>query len=147
MCLSLLTTTPWKTNKQINNKNKKQETITGTLYLKTSHYENESVDHSVMSNSLWPHGLWPPSVLCPWNFPGKNTGVVAIPSPGDLLDPGIEPGSSALQADYLPSQRPGKPTSSLFVYIKPLSSQLQACTKGIVPERVFWLYSKALLNR
>ena len=57
--------------------------------------------------------------------------------PGDLLDPGIEPGSSALQADYLPSERPGKPTSSLFVCIKPLSSQLQACTKGIVPERVF----------
>ena len=62
---------------------------------------------------------------------------VAIPSPGDLLDPGIESGSSALQADYLPSERPGKPTSSLFVYIKPLSLQLQACTKGIVPERVF----------
>ena len=46
---------------------------------------------------------------------------VAIPSPGDLLDPGIEPRSSALQADYLTSEQPGKPTSSLFVYIKPLS--------------------------
>ena len=53
MCLSLLTTTPEKqTNKQINNKNKKQEIITGTLYLKTSCYDNESVNHSVMSNSL-----------------------------------------------------------------------------------------------
>ena len=30
--------------------------------------------------------------------------VLAFPSPGDLLDPGIEPGSPALQADSLPSE-------------------------------------------
>ena len=30
---------------------------------------------SVVSNSLWPHGLWPVRLLCPWDFPGKNTGV------------------------------------------------------------------------
>ena len=30
---------------------------------------------SVVSNSLQPHGLWPARLLCPWNFPGKNTGV------------------------------------------------------------------------
>ena len=24
---------------------------------------------------LWPTGLWPARLLCPWNFPGKNTGV------------------------------------------------------------------------
>ena len=28
-----------------------------------------------MSNSLSPHGLQPTRLLCPWNFPGKNTGV------------------------------------------------------------------------
>ena len=32
-----------------------------------------------------------------------------FPSPGDLPDPGIEPGSPALQADALPSELPGKP--------------------------------------
>ena len=32
-----------------------------------------------------------------------------FPSPGDLSDPGIEPGSPALQADALPSEPPGKP--------------------------------------
>ena len=32
-----------------------------------------------------------------------------LPSPGDLPDPGIEPGSPALQADALPSKPPGKP--------------------------------------
>ena len=30
---------------------------------------------SVMSDSLWPHCLWPPRLLCPWNFSGKNPRV------------------------------------------------------------------------
>ena len=30
---------------------------------------------SVVSNSLQPHGLWPARLLCPWNSPGKNTGL------------------------------------------------------------------------
>ena len=38
---------------------------------------------------------------------------VAIPSSGDLPDPGIKPGSPALQADSLPSEPPGKPMSVL----------------------------------
>ena len=33
------------------------------------------LSHSVMSDSLQPHGLWPTSLLCPWDSPGKNTGV------------------------------------------------------------------------
>ena len=33
-------------------------------------------------------------------------------SPGDLPNPGIKPGSSALQADSLPSEPPGKPLCS-----------------------------------
>ena len=32
-----------------------------------------------------------------------------IPSPEDLPNPGIEPGSLALQAEALPSELPGKP--------------------------------------
>ena len=34
---------------------------------------------------------------------------VAMPSSGDLSNPGIEPGSSALQTNSLPSEPPGKP--------------------------------------
>ena len=37
-----------------------------------------------------------------------------LPSPGDLLNPGIEPRSPALQADSLPSEPPGKPTGFGF---------------------------------
>ena len=28
-----------------------------------------------MSESLQPHGLEPTTLLCPWDFPGKSTGV------------------------------------------------------------------------
>ena len=31
--------------------------------------------HSVVSDSLGPHGLQPTRVLHPWDFPGKSTGV------------------------------------------------------------------------
>ena len=35
----------------------------------------ESVSHSVVSNSSWPHGLQPIRLLCPRDSPSKNTGV------------------------------------------------------------------------
>ena len=38
-----------------------------------------------------------------------------FPSPGDLPNPGIEPGSPALQADALPSEPPGKPVMQLVL--------------------------------
>ena len=31
--------------------------------------------YSVVSDSLWPHELWPARLFCPWDFPGKNTGM------------------------------------------------------------------------
>ena len=33
------------------------------------------LDPAVMADSLWPHGLYPTRLLCPWDSPGKNTGV------------------------------------------------------------------------
>ena len=33
------------------------------------------LSRSVVSNPLWPHGLQPTRLLCPWDFPGKNTGA------------------------------------------------------------------------
>ena len=35
----------------------------------------DSVSHSVMSDSLQPHGLQPTRILCPWDSLGKDTGV------------------------------------------------------------------------
>ena len=40
-----------------------------------------------------------------------------FPSPGDLPDPGIEPGSPALQADSLPSEPPGKPELKGYAFL------------------------------
>ena len=37
-----------------------------------------------------------------------------FPSPGDLPDPGIEPGSPTLQADSLPSEPPGSPINYIL---------------------------------
>ena len=34
-----------------------------------------------------------------------------FPSPGDLPNPGIEPGSASLEADAVTSEPPGKPRS------------------------------------
>ena len=102
---------------------------------------------SVVSDSLWPHGLY-----SPLNSSGQNTGVGSlsvpqgifptwgsdpgllhfrwilyqlshegsqehwsgqpIPSPADLPNPGIEPGSPALQADSLLTELSGKPFSA-----------------------------------
>ena len=62
------------------------------------------LSHSVVSNSLRPHGRY-----SPWNSPGQNTGVVAFHSPGDLPNPGIKPRSLALQVDSLPAEPQGKP--------------------------------------
>ena len=54
---------------------------------------NES--HSVVFNSLRPHGLY-----SPWNSPGQNAGVDSPFSfPADIPSPGIKPRSPALQAD------------------------------------------------
>jgi hypothetical protein len=39
-------------------------------------------------------------LLCPWNSPDKDTGVVAFPPPEDLPNPGIKFGSFALEADF-----------------------------------------------
>ena len=46
-----------------------------TIWLSTMKVKSESVSRSVMSNSLQPHGLWPTRLLCPQDFPGKNTRV------------------------------------------------------------------------
>ena len=65
---------------------------------------------SQLCPTLWHHGLWPARLLCPWNSPGKNTGVGGHSLlQGDLPNPGINPRSPALQAGSLPSEPPGKP--------------------------------------
>ena len=83
-------------------KNLKSSKRKATSYMKSESY-------FVMSDSLQQDGLY--------SLPGSSVhGIlqarilqwVAVPSPGDLPDPGIEPRSSTLQEDSLPSEPPGK---------------------------------------
>ena len=59
-----------------------------------------------MSDSLRPHGLQPARLLCPWDFPGENTGMGC-----HFLLQGIflTQKSPALQADSLPLSNQGNP--------------------------------------
>ena len=66
--------------------------------------ESESEICSVLSDSLRPHGIY-----SPWNSPGQKMSGLPFPSPGDIPNPGIKPGSPTLQVDSLPSEPPGKP--------------------------------------
>ena len=43
---------------------------------KTGKLTSESVTQSCLT--LWPHGLQPTKLLCPWNSPGQNTGVGSL---------------------------------------------------------------------
>ena len=64
---------------------------------------------SVVSDSLWPHGLQPARLLCPWGFSRQEYwSGLPCPLPGDRPNPGMEPRSPALQVDFLPSEPPGK---------------------------------------
>ena len=55
-----------------------------------------------------PHGAHQAPLSMGFRRQGYWSGL-AFPSPGELPDPGIEPGSPALQAGALPSEPPGKP--------------------------------------
>ena len=71
--------------------------------------------HSVMSNSATPwtiaHQAPPSMELSRQEYWSR----LPFPSPRDLPDPGIEPGSPALLADALPSEPPGNPKEGVYV--------------------------------
>ena len=65
---------------------------------------------SVLSDSLQRHGLYSPG-----SSPGQNTGLGSFfPSPADLPNPGIKPGSPALQVDSLSTELSGKPLKQIY---------------------------------
>ena len=83
-----------------------------------------------MSDSLQIHGLYvarqgPPSMEFSRQ---EHWSGLPFPSPGDLPDPWIKPGSPTLQADALPSEPPGKPTHKETFSQYPLIKEL--CNKS-----------------
>ena len=68
-----------------------------------------------------------------YTLPGSSVhGILhglLCPSPGDLPDPRIKPGSSALQADSLLSESPGKPSENNNFALK------KSCKKGNIIDK------------
>ena len=58
------------------------------------------------------------------------------PPPGDLPDPGIEPGSAAFQADSLLSEPPGKSKNFIFLSVPPECYLFKAMTVSLVHYRI-----------
>ena len=98
------------------------------------------LSHSVVSNSLQPHGLQPAKLLCPWGF-SKREYWSELPCPPavDLPNSGTEPTSPELQADSLPTELPGKPKNT---GVGSLSHSLRP--HGLQPARLLcpWGFSR-----
>ena len=68
------------------------------------------LSHSVMSDSLLPHGLLPTRLLCPWRFSRQEYwSGLPCPPPGYLPNSGTEPGSPTLQAILYHLSHQGSP--------------------------------------
>ena len=69
--------------------------------------------HSVVSNSSQPHELQPAKLLCPWDFPGKNTGVGChFLLQGNFLTQGVNLHLLHQQEILFNTEAPGKPQNA-----------------------------------
>ena len=73
----------------------------------TQNYTSESKSHSVMSNSLLPHGLQSMEFTRP-----KYWSEQPFPSPGDLPNPWIKPRPPVIAGDSLQAEPQGKPKNT-----------------------------------
>ena len=78
-----------------------------TQYYNKFNKDLNSESRSVLSDSLWPHGLQSMEFSRPEYWSGKP-----FPSPGDLPNPGIEPTSPTLHVDSLSTESQGKPKNT-----------------------------------
>ena len=88
------------------------DTINFKLCLLDSSYESLCMHVCACANSLQlsltllkPHGLQPTRLLCPWEFPRKNSRVgLPISSPGDLPQLGLESASPTLAGRFFTTE-------------------------------------------
>ena len=68
---------------------------------------------SIMLDSLWPRGLQPTRLLCPWGFSRQSYwSRLPCPPSGDLPNPGIKPRSPTFKVDSLLTEPLGKPKNT-----------------------------------
>ena len=97
--------------------------------------------HSVVSNSLWPYGLQPTRLLCPWDFPGR----LPLSTPGDLPDPNIEPMSLVPLAPagrFFITVPPGKLKLKIDAWIKRKKKQRVRSKTSSSSYNVIWKKGK-----
>ena len=99
------------------------------------------LSRSVMSNSLQPHGLKPTRLICPWDSPGKNTGVgCCVLILGAFLTQGSNPHLLGLlhwQTGSLPLVPLGKPI------LPPLPLCIPICLSAPKPSGTSFLWANA----
>ena len=120
--------------------------------------------HSVVSDSLWPHGLQPTRLLCPWNSTGQITGVCSHSLlQGIFPTQGSNPGLPHCRQILNHVSHRGRPHASMLICIndsdvlrrmwddsgqKFLSSLkvwiLTSCSLGITPH--WWFFKAGLLE-
>ena len=95
--------------------------------------------------TLWSPGLYPTSLLCPWDFPGKNTGVGCyfllqgiFPTQGS--NPCLLHVSPALPGRFFTTASPGKPKAMFS------SVQLPSCVWLCNPINVACQASLSITN-
>ena len=81
--------------------------------------KEQSVSPLVVSNSLQPLDYSYQAPISMEFFRQEYWSGLPCPSPGDLSNPGTEPGSPALQADSLLSEPPGKLPKRTEIYFFP----------------------------
>ena len=85
---------------------------------------------SVMSNSLWRYGLESARLLCPWDFPGKKTGVGSH----SLLQGFFPTWGSNLRSPALQVVMAEPLEKHLFLNISLLLRSLKFCTSITIKE-------------
>ena len=74
------------------------------------------LSHGAVSSSLYPDALQPARLLCPWDFPGKNTRMGChFLLQGIFLTPGLNPRLLHWQADSLPVSHLGSPVKVSYM--------------------------------
>ena len=76
------------------------------------------LSYSVVFDSVQPYGLWPARILCPWDSPGKNTGVGSHFPQGIFLTQELNPHHRCLlhwQAGSLPLSHLESPNFIMFL--------------------------------
>ena len=99
-------------------------TFIATLFTITKTWKKPMLSCSVMSDSLWPHGLQTARLLCPWDFSGKNTGEGCISFSSGSSRPRDQSGISyisCLAGGFFTTEPPGKSISKTWKQPKCLS--------------------------